>query len=350
MIMVGVALMALVAFCVLAIDAPILLTTKTQLQNAADAAALAAATGLVQGDQQLATDRAIAFAGFNDAVEQGRASVVITSADVEFPASDMVRVTTHRTRATGDALRTYFQRVANPFSDNLADVTAVAAAQAYDVCGSRCLRPWSVPDRWDDADQNGMYDEGELYDPDATGYSAATDVGTTIILKVGNPHQTIAPGQYYPVNYPPLDHPTDNPLTGGDWYRQWMVECEPYVIEPGDRLQLEPGNMVGPTAQGVGDIIASDPGAYWDSATQSVMGSAYGLSPRIGLIPFFDPTQPPTSGRNWVTVSKIGAFFIEDLGNGGDVIARFIQVTIAGEPCTGAGVGNSFVKGIVLVE
>ncbi len=225
-----------------------------------------------------------------------------------------------------------------------------AAAQAFDVCGSRCMRPWSVPDRWDDADQNGAYDDGELYDPDVTGYSAATDVGTTIILKVGNPHQSIAPGQYYPVNYPPLDHPTDSPLTGGDWYREWMTECEPYVIEPGDRLQLEPGNMVGPTAQGVGDIIALDPNAYWDSASQTVMGSAYGLSPRIGLIPFFDPSQPPTSGRNWVTVSKIGAFFIEDLGNGGDVIARFIQVTIAGEPCSDSGVGDSFVKGIVLVE
>jgi hypothetical protein len=167
---------------------------------------------------------------------------------------------------------------------------------------------------------------------------------------VGNPQQAIAPGQFFPVNYPPLDHPDTSPLTGGDWYREWMTECEPFSVGIGDRLQLEPGNMVGPTAQGVGDLIAQDPGAYWDSATQSVMGSDYGLSPRIGLVPFFDPTMPPESGRNWVTVTKIGAFFIESVGPGSQVNARFIQVTQTGQPCEGGGIGNSLVKGILLIE
>jgi Flp pilus assembly protein TadG len=350
-LMVLFALVALFAFCVLAIDGPILLTTKTQLQNAADAAALAGATGLIEGDNQLATDRAIAFASYNQAVQSGRAPVVIDAQDVDFPASNMVRVTTHRTRATNDALRTYFMRVIDPTSDNLADVTASAAAQAYDVCGSRCLRPWAIPDRWADADGDGEYDDGEFYDPDSTGYTAPLDVGASIVLKVGNPQQSIAPGQFYPVNYPPLDHPDQNPLTGGDWYREWMVECEPFSIGPGDRLQLEPGNMVGPTSQGVGDIIAADPGARWDAGSQTIVNSDFGMSPRVILVPFFDPTQPPESGRNWVTVTKIGAFFLEGVSNGGSVMARFIQVTVPGTPCDGeASLGNSFVKGIVLVE
>ena len=349
-LMVLFALVALFAFAVLAIDGPILLTTKTQLQNAADAAALAAASGLLEGDQQLATDRAIAFAGHNQAVQSGREPVVITPADVQFPSPDMVRVTTHRTRATGDALRTYFTRVIDPTSDNLADVTATAAAQAFDICSSRCLKPWAIPDRWAD-DGNGVYDPGELYDPDATGYSAPQDVGATIVLKVGNPQQSIAPGQFYPVNYPPLDHPTESPYTGGDWYREWIAECNPFSVGIGDRLQLEPGNMVGPTNQGVDDLIALDPGAYWDSTTQSIAGSAHGRSPRIALVPFFDPTMPPESGRNWVTITKVGAFFIEGTGPGGNILGRFIQVTVPGQPCAGgAGLGNSFIKGIVLVE
>ena len=350
-LMVMFALVALFAFCALAIDGPILLTTKTQLQNAADAAALAAATGLIEGDEQLATDRAIAFASYNQAVQTGRAPVAITAQDVDFPSSDVVRVTTHRTRATNDALRTYFMRVIDPTSDNLADVTASAAAQAFDVCGSRCLRPWAIPDRWADADGDGAYDDGELYDPQGTGYTAPLDVGTSIVLKVGNPQQSIASGQFFPVNYPPLDHPTQNPLTGGDWYREWMAECEPFTVGPGDRLQLEPGNMVGPTSQGVDDIVASDPGASWDAGSQTIVNSGYGLSPRVVLVPFFDPTQPPASGRNWVTVSKIGAFFVEGVSSNGNVMARFIQVTVPGSPCEGgASLGNSFVKGIVLVE
>lgn len=350
LIAVAVSLVALLSFCIIAIDGAILLTTKTQLQNAADSAALAAASGLLEQSEDTATQRAIDFAGFNDAVQSQRAPVVITPDDVDFLAENVVRVTTHRTRATNDPLRTYFLRVVNPFHDNLADVTAVAAAQAFDVCSSRCLKPWAIPDRWNDDNGNNAYDAGELYDPDLTGYVAPADVGASIILKVGNPQQTITPGQFYPINYPPLDHPDSNPLTGGDWYRQWMVDCEPFSVGIGDRLQVEPGNMVGPTTQGVEELIAQDPEAWWDPATQTIQGSNFGLSPRIGLIPFFDPTQPPTSGRNWVTVTKVGAFFIEGIGQANQVVGRFIQVTQTGSPCPGGGIGNSLIKGIALIE
>jgi hypothetical protein len=167
---------------------------------------------------------------------------------------------------------------------------------------------------------------------------------------MGDPSGTIAPGVFYPVNYPPLDNEEGiKPLTGGSWYETFIRDCEPYMIEPGDRLQLEPGNMVGPTTHGMEDLVAQDPGARWDSGSKSIVGSAYGKSPRIGLVPFFDPTLPPTSGRNWVTVTKIGAFFIEDVIKGGGVTGRFIQITEAGVPC-GTGVSNSMVKGIVLIQ
>ena len=69
----------------------------------------------------------------------------------------------------------------------------------------------------------------------------------------------------------------------------------------------------------------------------------------MGLVPFFDPTLPPSSGRNYVTVAKLGAFFIESQGPGGSVTGRFIQITTQGNPCAG-GLGSGLVKGIVLVE
>jgi Flp pilus assembly protein TadG len=351
MIMVTVSIVAMFAFAVLAIDAAILMATRTQLHNAADAAALAGATGLIEGDQNLATARAIDFASYNEAYQVTSQPVVIDASDVSFPEVDVIRVQTHRTAAKGDALRTFFMRVINPSSNNTADMTAVAAARIYDVCSSRCLKPWAIPDRHQDLDGNGIWDPGELYDPVATGYQAPTDVGASVVLKVGNPQTAIEPGIFYPVDFPPINNPDgENPLTGGSWYRQWIAGCAQYVIGIGDELQLEPGNMVGPTRHGMEDLIAQDPGAYWNDGTKTVEGSAFGLSPRVGLVPFFDPTLPPTSGRNSVTVTKIGAFFIESVGPGSQVQGRFMQLTTQGRPCSGGGGGTGLVKGIILVE
>lgn len=351
MIMVTVALVACIAFVVLAVEGAILMTSRTQLNNAADSAALAGASGLLEGSETTAIERAIAFAAENNAVQDGMQPVIITEADVTFPESDICRVRTHRTSATGDPIRTFFMRVLDPSSDNTADMTAVAAARWYDVCTTNCLKPWVVPDRWGDTNGNGLLDVGEVYDPIGTGYIAPNDVGETIILKVGNPHQAVTPGIFYPVDFPPLNNDYgEKPLTGGDWYRQWISDCEPYPVGVGSQLQLEPGNMVGPTVQGMENLVAMDPGAYWDPVEHTIKNSAFALSPRIGLVPFFDPTLPPESGRNYVTVTKVAAFFIEAVGPASQVQGRFIQITQQGLPCEGSGNAHSFIKAIVLVE
>jgi Flp pilus assembly protein TadG len=348
MIMVTLAIVACFAFVVLGVETAILMT---QLHAAADAAALAGASGMLEGSETTAIQRAIYFAGQHNAVENGMQPVIITAEDISFPEPDKIRVRTHRTVATGDPIRLFFMRVIDPSSNNTGEMTAVAAARFYDVCASKCLKPWSVPDRWDDANANGVYDEGEYYDPNGTGYLAPLDVGAAIVLKVSNPNQAIEPGIFYPVDFPPLDNEAgDNPLTGGSWYESWISGCEPYPVGVGDRLQLEPGNMVGPTIHGMEDLVASDPNAYWDPVEHTIKNSNFALSPRIGLIPFFDPTLPPTSGRNYVTVTKVAAFFMENVGPGSQVTGRFIQITTQGNPCPGGGNGDSFLKGIVLVE
>jgi len=351
LIMVGVALLGIGAIVAIAIDSAMMLTTHNQLQTAADAAALAGASGLIEGDESLAIERAVAIAGLNEAVQNASpAPVVITEDDVEFPEAGMVRVTVHRTAATGDPLRLFFRKLAVIDAVNEADLTASAAAQAFDVCAGRCLRPWAIPDRWADEDGDQVYDDSEVYDPETTGYIAPNDVGALITLKVGNPQQAVTPGIFYPVDYPPLDSGQGAPLTGGDWYREWISVCCPYTVGVGDKLQLEPGNMVGPTSQGMDELMALDPSAQWDGSSQSIINSAWARSPRIALVPFFDPTLPPVSGRNYVTVTKIGAFFIENLGPGGEVTGRFVDTSAVGAPCAGGGLGSSLVKGLTLVE
>ncbi len=350
LLMVTVAIAALMSFAIIAIDGAVLMTAKGQLQSAADAAALAGASGLLEGDQALALDRAVAFAGFNRAVQDTLRDVLITPDDVSFPEDEHIRVETHRTTATGDALRTYFRRIVNPLRPNTADVTAVAEAWCFDVCTTQCVKPWSIPDRWNDANANDVYDAGETYDPDVTGYHAPGDIGLSIVLKVGSPQQAITSGAFFPVRYPPIGYPGENPLGGSAWYRTWISECEPYLVGPGDELRTETGNMSGPTRQGVDNLLALDPSARWNAANSTVENSAYGLSPRIVLVPFFDPTRPPTSGSSSVHVTRVGAFFIEGQNNQGDVVGRFMQITTSGVPCPGGGDGTALVRGLGLIE
>lgn len=347
LVMVAGGAIAVFAFAAIAIDGALLMATRTQLHNAADAAALAGATALINGDKDEAINRAIDFAARNEAYQTQQQPVIITEEDITFPQPDEIRVRTHRTRERNDPLYTFFTRVIN--GGNTLDVSAVATAKVSDVCSSRCLKPWAVPDRWNDTNNNGVWDPGEYYDKDNTGYVAPRDVGSQVVLKVGRPEDTVTSGFFYAVNFPPLGDGEGKPLTGAAWYRRWIADCTPYTVEVGDRLQVEPGRMVGPTGQGVRHLIDLDPGAHWNPATGMVEGSAFALSPRIGLIPFFDPTLAPGPGRDFVTVVKLGAFFVEDVDKNSEVRGRFIQITTQGNRCAG-GSGSSFVKSIVLVE
>jgi hypothetical protein len=379
MILVAVSIAALFSFAVIAIDGSIMQTTKTELQNGADAAALAGAMeyAITGGNETLAKDMAVKFAAYNMAVETVHTPIDILPADVEIDTDQKtVTVTTYRTQDHGDPLRTYFLKIFDIGRLNLVDVRARATAEVFDVCDVQCVKPWAVPDRWDDTsgpnpgkydtgdpfddlngnyvrdagepytdkDGNGVYTPPEFYDPLLTGYNAPGDVGTTITLKVGNPNQAIEPGHFFPIDLPPL-HKGIAPITGGDAYREWIRTCAPYNVGPGDSLQIEPGNMVGPTSQGMADLIAQDPDAYWDG-TQVV--SDFGRSPRIVLVPFFIPISNEGSGRNNVIVSKVGAFFLEEM-SGGDVVGRFIKVAFPGVPCDDPAT-TSFIVGLHLIE
>lgn len=354
---------ACLAFAVLAIDVGLIILTRIQLQNAADASALAGASALRDLGEDEARARAIAVAGENVAWRVGFDPVVITNADVTFPEPGQCRVRTHRTFATGDPLRTFFIKTINPLSNRLAQASAVAVAEWYYVCGTSCVKPWSVPDRWDDLDNdneydyeepyqdvnmngswdpgepfddlnsNGSWDPEEPYDPFATGYLPPADTGLRISLKLGDSNDVIVPGFFYAVDLPPLHSPLGPPQTGASIYEWNIAECSPYQIDVGDSLQVEPGNMVGPTTHGAQDLIASDPGAYWDPLTQSVQGSNFGTSPREIKIGFFDPRYTPKSGRNYVIVSKLGAFFIESVANQSTVTGVFMGLGTTGEPC-----------------
>ncbi len=391
LIMVALSFAVLAAFGMLTIDVGRILVTRTQLQNAADASALAGASVFCEVTDPPDADvenRARQVGSANEAlvasavpVDMARAIIQIARADAE-NADNKVTVTTFSNTSQ------YFYNMVDLLGPRIRDALVAAKATAHcgPTCNVTCVKPWSIPDRWDDTvdivgfpgwKNNGYYDfedytdtngnlihdvgepytdtngngsfDSEPYHPLLTGYvpdpvagntlaGPGGDIGLLLTLKANNGGKPI-PSQYWAVDLPPINR--GDPIPGASQYRWNIANCNESPIAPGDILQTEPGNMVGPTRQGMEDLIALDPNAEWDLATQSVINSDFSVSPRIVLIPLHDPRFPISSGRpSTLKVAKVAAFFMEEM-NGNQVTGRFLKVRGKGDPCPpGQAVGN----------
>ena len=125
------------------------------------------------------------------------------------------------------------------------------------------------------------------------------------------------------------------------------------MAEIGEFTPIEPGNMVGPTAQGTDVLLMQDPNAFWNSATGEVV-SNYSPSPRVVVIPVFDPEVFEVgrqTGRIDIQIANFVGFFIEDMV-GNNVVGRIVSMAglVRGD---GEGEGapeGSFLRAIRLVE
>jgi len=192
-----------------------------------------------------------------------------------------------------------------------------------------CPRPLVIPDTWDDANQNGRWDAGETYDPEATGFRGPRDLGLALTLAPGTPPGTVD-SRYFAVDFPPLGQ-AEPPLVGGGWVAAWFSGCSPYTVAVGDSVQLEPGLVLGEVAAGVQALLDLDPEAAWDESTGSVTGSAYAESPRVMTVTAYDPSRPPVSGRNFVVVRKLLRLFVESMETGPVLQVRFVGVAASGD-------------------
>ena len=355
MIMVAFALVMIFGFAALAIDLSLMQLARVQLHNAADAGSLAGAMALAlsTGDEAGATADAIAeairVAGLNVAVQDSQRPVVINDADVivEYDLGK-VTVNTHRTDSTGDPVKLYFLKVLDPVVKNEGNMTASATAQVTPISGTSCLKPWCIPDKWADADSDDTWDPGEFYDPYVTGYKVPDDIGVRVTLRPAKGSKW-EPEWYFAVCFPPRN--TGDPLTGTDVYREWITGCEPYMVRIGDELLIEPGDMGVNTCNKVNELIDLDDGAQWDPVTNTVINSAYPVSPRVIKVSAFDPTigvQDAGPGGKYVTVSKIFVLFMEERCEGKQIVGRFMKSVTEGEPCPGCPEG--FLSTVVLVK
>lgn len=371
LIFAGLGMLAFMSATMLAIDVGMFMVARTQAQSSADAGALAGAVALVFDDFN---DRSASGPAVQSALTASTANrvmgtdVSVTPDDVTFPAFERVRVQVYRTTERGNAVLTL---VAPIFGINEVDIDAVAMAEAVPANAATCIKPWAVPDKWDER-QTPAWDEDDTFDaiyqngpnrgetmpnadlyvpvgqPGYTGFQPSPqgpDYGRQILIKPGNPSQAVNASHYYPIALPGG--------TGADWYQENIPGCWPDVAEIGDLVPVEPGNMTGPTVSGTEQLIAKDPGAYWDDVNDVVV-SDYRPSPRIVVIPVFDPfvyDDGRERGRLDIQIANFVGFFIEDMV-GNSVLGRIVPMTglIRGPGGGGAVPEGSFLRAIRLVE
>jgi hypothetical protein len=118
-------------------------------------------------------------------------------------------------------------------------------------------------------------------------------------------------------------------------------------------MTQEPGNMVGPTNQGIDDLIARDPAATFDTSCACVRGSQFGVSPRVTPIPLYDPLYYATgkqNGRNadFKLANVIGFFIDTRVGN--QVYGYIMPILGTIDPSAGPAPSGSFPTAIRLVQ
>ena len=352
-VFIGLGMMAFISGSMLAIDVGMLMTSRSQAQNSADAGALAGATALVFNDWD---DRSAGGPAVTHAISASQTNQVmgknvsVTPGDVVFlPGSNgeqnRVQVSVYRTSARGNPVNTF---IAKFFGMANADIGATATAEASPANAMSCVKPFTIPDKWiekqtpgwDPDDTFEMFDKkgnplpnADVYVPadqsGYTGYSAERDKGTLLMIRAGTGND-ITPSFYFSLSI--------GAVTGGDEYR-WNIEnCNTTLMHWGEPLIQEPGNMMGPTTQGAEALVGKDPNAYWDHATQTVKGSSFARSPRVFPIPLYDPVYYSEGKRNGryadLKVANWIGFFLESV-QGNNIYGRITP--IAGIRDAGAG-------------
>jgi hypothetical protein len=344
-VFIGMGMMAFLSASMLAIDVGMLMTARNQAQNSADAGALAGAAALAFNDfdDRSPTGPAVTFAVNTAVGNQVMArNVSVYTSDVEFLTGsngeqNRVKVTVRRTASRDNPVDNLIAAV---FKIYTTDIGATATAEVSPANAMNCVLPFTIPDRWTEV-QTPVWDPDDGFDmvdkkgkaipnPDVyidprdetnyTGYNAERDKGLQITLKADNGSK-IAPSFYQAWDLPGSNN-------GADDYREAISGCRDYVMGFGDTYVAEPGMMSGPTKQGMEDLIAQDPDAYWDTVNNKVVSSKH-PSPRVRAIPLFDPVYYDTGkrqGKNAALkfVNYLG-FFVERM-QGDEVVGRITPI------------------------
>ena len=357
MVFIALAIMAILGFAALGIDVGFMYSVRHELQRSADAGALAGASRFIESSGEWSSDptapvmisadaRAREFAAMDPVATTplDRAAEV----SVEFPSMGRVRVTTQRT------VPMFFARV---FGRNNQNISATAVAEAAVANrGVQCLKPWGIPLPWVDLENPpNLKFNPEINEQPIQLQNIPT--GQKMIIKVGEPFNKN--GQ---IDLPSVQQESGHffaiDLCGdkgaSDYRDRIRNEClDACSVSVGDFLPLEPGNMVGPTKQGVDDLILTDKSAEWnpDPAViadptrvgEWVIGSLspdWRQSPRLVRIPVYDPSELLSQGKTDLKVAGFAGFWVEGYeSKQGTVTGYYVPATALGSSDQGPTTG-----------
>ncbi len=294
-IIVALLIVSLVGVLALAVDVGSMYQERRHVQTVADSAALAGAQDLPEEPGE-AVQTAIAYAALN--------GVTITESDVVLsntylPSDSPFEFDTIRVNPTGIDAQLFFAPVLNIDS---ATVNAAATAVAGGPKSMDGVLPWTIP----------------LVD-----------------------YEELTPGELYDMKVGPFDKTTSGWFQamrfdggGSNEFRENIINgCED-EIWVGDWYPVEPGNMAGPTTQGVIQRLDGDTHTFEEVVDPITFAVTNGSCPRIVFIPLIQ--DRPANPSEDVQIVKFAIFFIEEVeeeDSGGQpqsiVSGRFAKSIIA---------------------
>lgn len=269
LVLVAAMMTVILGFAALATDVGALALERNRLQNACDAAALAAARELPP--TVAAREKAAEYLEYN--------GVAPEEAVISFDSAG--------TRVTVEASRQVNFTFARVFGLSGSTVSARASAVFGSVKSITGVVPFGIPD------QTLVY--GQEYK-----------------LKGGS-HDEYGPGNYGALSLQ---------FKGASSYENNLKYGYSGPVSVGDWVLTEPGNMSGPTEEGVNYRLNLCP-----HTPKCTIDSYYPDCPRVMIVPIFDPTD--LSGRDEVKIVGFGAFLlkgVEGAGNESVVSGYFLQL------------------------
>jgi hypothetical protein len=343
LILVAICITMLFGIAALAIDFARMYAFVAQLRVLTDATAMSAITDLKYGgvNQTTAAERALALRAANRVNSLVLSDSGMNSADIEPGAwSTTTQAFTPSSWSTASAIRTTARydapwSLARFFGTSVTRrLTQVSVASLGSVSQSRCLKPWAVPYT------NMLVTLGHQA-TDTTYRLTAADVTTlrdnriSIAFKVSSSTtdaggavigtNTIS-GNFYGVQYPPAQYANGtagNPVGGASIYRAAIADnaCTSAsgTAAVGDWLDLENGDMAGPTKQGMSDFCGQS-------------GTKFPCD-RDVMLPIWNG-RSSGAGSAWVKILYLGAFHLTSYDNG--TVTGYLKI-LAAVPGSGGG-------------
>lgn len=364
LLMVGAAMVMMLAVSAIAIDLVNLYLARTQAQRAADAAALAGAqafisTGCTTGgcnpggiQETAATQQAVAVAAQNNIA--GQPAVVDPASDVVFsyPTATEPQITV----TTGRSVGTFFAKV---FGIRTVQVSAKATAEAYNqagdnntTLGATCVKPFLLPncDPVHTGNPNGSCatsGQGYFFNPGTQNQLLNPGIYPTGVQ--GMPwtlHSSGGPSQWFLAGF------ADASASSASAIRDHIKMCTPAIYSCGDTLPTANGSSVGGVAQGTDALInANGDGLNQgqdsiDTTTGppfAITGGSnnpnpalrgkvfydYSESPSVVTVPVYNGSTLPPGGTS-VTIQGYMQVFIKDMHkNGSDKMIDAVILNIS---------------------